>query len=57
MLEYPTKILQVNLNRNQQATESALQLAIELEIDLLLVQEPWIIEGDITRLTLYPSFN
>lgn len=35
------KILQVNLNRSAQATESALQVAIELKIDLILVQEPW----------------
>ena len=47
----------MNLNRNQQATESALQLAIKFEIDLLLIQEPWIIEGETTRLTLHPNFN
>lgn len=34
------KILQVNLNRSAQATESALQTAVELQIDLIVVQEP-----------------
>jgi endonuclease/exonuclease/phosphatase (EEP) superfamily protein YafD len=58
MIGYPTKILQVNLNRNQQATESALQLALELKVDLLLVQEPWILKDDsITRSINHPSFT
>ena len=47
------KILQINLNRSSIATESALQLAIELNIDLILVQEPWIID---TRSTIHPAF-
>jgi hypothetical protein len=36
------KVLQCNLNRSIQATESALQLAVELKIDILAVQEPWL---------------
>jgi exonuclease III len=57
MIEYPTKILQVNLNRSQQATESALQLALELKVDLLLVQEPWIFqESTTTRSINHPAF-
>lgn len=36
------KILQCNLNRSIQATENALQLAVELNIDILAVQEPWL---------------
>jgi hypothetical protein len=43
MISSNTRILQVNLNRSSAATESVLQLAIELKIDLILVQEPWII--------------
>lgn len=42
MISSSLKILQVNLNRSATATESALQLATELKIDLLVVQEPWI---------------
>lgn len=36
------KVLQCNLNRNIQATETALQLALELGIGIIAVQEPWI---------------
>jgi hypothetical protein len=57
MIGYPTKILQVNLNRSQQATESALQIALELKVDLLLVQEPWIFQNSITRSINHPSFT
>ena len=42
MISSSLKVLQVNLNRSATATESALQLATELKIDLLVVQEPWI---------------
>jgi hypothetical protein len=31
------RVLQVNLNRSAAATESALQIAIELQIDLLVI--------------------
>lgn len=41
MISSTLKILQVNLNRSQIATESALQIAIETKVDLVLVQEPW----------------
>jgi retrotransposon-encoded endonuclease len=57
MIGYPMKILQVNLNRSQQATESALQLALELKVDLLLVQEPWVLQNGITRSINHPSFT
>ena len=49
------KVLQVNLNRNSSATESALQLAIELDIQLILIQEPWIIYNEDNN--LYRSVN
>jgi hypothetical protein len=40
MISTSFKVLQVNLNRSAVATESALQLAIELNVDLIVVQEP-----------------
>ena len=43
MISTSLRILQINLNRSLPATESALQTAIELKIDIVLVQEPWII--------------
>ena len=43
MISSNIRILQVNLNRSSLATESALQIAIELKVDLLVVQEPWLI--------------
>jgi hypothetical protein len=42
MISSLIRILQVNLNRSQFTTESALQLATESNIDLILVQEPWL---------------
>ncbi|KAF7568860.1 hypothetical protein PtrM4_112750 [Pyrenophora tritici-repentis] len=36
------KILQANLNKSIQATESTLQLAVELRVDIIAVQEPWL---------------
>jgi hypothetical protein len=43
MIGSNTKILQVNLNRSLLATESAIQIAIELKVDILFIQEPWIL--------------
>ena len=34
------KVLQVNLNRSTLATESILQVAVELGVGLVVVQEP-----------------
>ncbi|KAF7564197.1 NMDAR2-C domain containing protein, partial [Pyrenophora tritici-repentis] len=39
---YSIKILQANLNKSIQATESTLQLAVELRVDIIAVQEPWL---------------
>jgi hypothetical protein len=50
------KVLQVNLNRSAQATESALQLAIEAGTDILLVQEPWLVP-DNSRSVIHPGFT
>jgi Endonuclease-reverse transcriptase len=51
------RILQINLNRSLLATESTLQLAIELKIDLVLVQEPWTISTiTTTRSVVHPAF-
>ena len=56
MLSSSIKILQVNLNRSDAATESALQIAIELQVDLVVVQEPWVTD-DNTRSTAHQSFT
>src|ERR1700709_412874 len=37
------KILQINLNCSALATESALQYSIENKIDIIIVQEPWLV--------------
>ncbi|KAF1940233.1 hypothetical protein EJ02DRAFT_456175, partial [Clathrospora elynae] len=57
------KILQVNLNKSAEATESALQTAVELAIDLIVVQEPWLVPShqtppdfSDTRSVNHPSF-
>ena len=45
------KVLQINLNRSAAATESALDLAIGLNVDIIAVQEPWVFpnpNGDFT---------
>ena len=58
------RILQINLNKSVQATESALQVAVELAIDLVIVQEPWLCliqqtppDFSDTRSVNYPSFT
>ena len=45
MISSSTRVLQVNLNRSAQATESALQIAVELKINIVVVQEPWILHN------------
>jgi hypothetical protein len=53
------KVLQVNVNRNSSITENVLQIAIELDIKVLVVQEPWVITGNNNReyrSIIYPSF-
>jgi len=47
------------MNRNSTTTENVLELAIELDIKVLVVQEPWVITGDNNReyrSIIYPSF-
>ena len=52
------KILQCNLNRSLQATENTLQLAIELGVSIIAVQEPWIRQSrPILDYTNIPSIN
>jgi hypothetical protein len=43
MIDKNLRILQVNLNKSAQATVSALQVAVELAIDLIVVQKPWLV--------------
>jgi hypothetical protein len=63
MISSSLRVLQVNLNTSAVATESALQVAIELKIDLLVVQEPWVIprnqdqDYSNTRSVIHPSFT
>ncbi|RDL42413.1 uncharacterized protein BP5553_02392 [Venustampulla echinocandica] len=49
-------VISVNLNRSAEATESALQLAVETKVDILLVQELWLVPGN-TRSVLHPGYT
>jgi len=52
------KILQLNTNRNSLTTENVLELAIELDIKILAIQELWVIDQtDSYRSINYPSFK
>ena len=56
------RVLQVNLNRSLEATESALQVAIEQNIDLIIIQEPWLVHPNLdnysnTRSIQHSSFS
>jgi len=44
IIDASTKILQVNLNSAAHNTKSALQVAIKLDIDIILVQELYVIK-------------
>ena len=39
------KILQININRNSITIENILQMAIELNIKILVIQESWVISN------------
>ena len=61
MLDTPPWIIQANTNRGIQATESLLEYAVESEIDILLIQEPWVFRNKTTeykdcRSISHPSF-
>jgi ribonuclease HI len=53
MINSSIRVLQVNLNKSQAATESALQVAIETRVDLILVQEPWLYTSGQRELSSY----
>jgi hypothetical protein len=38
----PVRVLQINLNRSAPATKSTFEIAIELNIDIIAVQELWV---------------
>jgi hypothetical protein len=64
MISDNTRIIQVNLNRSQAATENTLQLAIELKVDIIVIQEPFITRGNDGNIDLitarsiaHPSFT
>lgn len=51
------KVLQLNVNRSLPTTEHVLQVAIELNISILAIQEPWTISTDNFRSVIHPSFK
>ena len=53
------KVLQINMNKSLSTTEHVLQLAIELNISILAIQEPWTIgsEAEGFRSVNYTSFK
>ena len=54
------KILQINVNRNSATTESALDLAIKVDAEIVAVQEPWLLKGSSyanTRSTSHQHFT
>lgn len=63
MMDHNLRILQVNLNRSPMATEHTLQLAVELAIDLIVIQEPWLVNPQTndnylgTRSVIHSSFT
>ncbi len=51
------KVIQVNLCKGTATTEAALQSAVELGVDILLIQEPRIIDDSgIIRSISHPNF-
>ena len=40
------KVLQININRSGPITKNVLQIAIELDIKVLVIQELWVIVRD-----------
>ena len=54
------KILQINVNRSSPTTESALDLAIKVDAEIVAVQEPWLLKGSSyanTRSTSHQDFT
>ena len=53
------KTLQINVNKSLPITEHVLQIAVELSIDILAIQEPWtIIEADLSyRSVIHSSYK
>ena len=58
MLDTPLRILQANVNKSLQATETILDLGIR-SADLILIQEPWIIQdqGQSSRSVLHSAYQ
>jgi hypothetical protein len=52
-----SKVLQINVNRNSSTTENILQMAIELNIKILAIQEPWTIQTQVNNTPIYRSIN
>jgi len=43
MLDTTIRIVQANLNRSIEATETALDIAVKENVDVLAIQEPWML--------------
>ena len=63
-MEKSLSILHLNTNRNPRATETALDLAVSRKVDILCIQEPWILTArdeppDFSnpKSTSHPSFT
>ena len=52
-----TKILQINVNKSASTTEHVLQMAIELDIKILAIQEPWTIASSSSNSSEFRSIN
>ena len=46
MNKYDLKVLQINFNYSQYATESTLQYTVENNISLILVKKPWLVKNN-----------
>ena len=58
MLGKTLRIMQANLNRSVEATETALELAVRENVDLLAIQEPWMLhkqDKGYTRSIAHPA--
>jgi hypothetical protein len=57
MLNTTLRIIQANVNKSAQATESLLEYAIQSESDIILIQEPWIFKDKTTQFKDCRSIN
>ena len=46
MIDTTIRIVQANLNRSIEATETALEIAVKENVDILAIQEPWMLHKE-----------